>query len=274
MTRQLNTPTDRGYSLVMGTLAVIGLCILIVPVIIVLLSSFTSSTVLKFPPPGFSLRWYEALLDPVRSRHVHVALSNSLWVALCATALAAVLATLAALALNRVSRPSARAMEAGFLSPLILPGLAFGLATLMYFSILGFRPSLNLLIAGHIVVIAPFIFRTTLASLTQLDPALHESSASLGAGRLYTFRRITLPIIAPGIAAGSFLAFVASMDNVPVSLFLSNARTNMLPIRMWGMMETTLDVRVAAMSGALIVVVLVLMIVMDRLTNLTRRMSM
>ncbi|WP_284178972.1 ABC transporter permease subunit [Rhabdaerophilum sp. SD176] len=274
MTRQLNTPTDRGYSLVMGTLAVIGLGILIVPVIIVLLSSFTSSTVLKFPPPGFSLRWYEALLDPVRSRHVHVALSNSLWVALSATALAAILATLAALALNRVSRPSARAMEAGFLSPLILPGLAFGLATLMYFSILGFRPSLNLLIAGHIVVIAPFIFRTTLASLTQLDPALHESSASLGAGRLYTFRRITLPIIAPGIAAGAFLAFVASMDNVPVSLFLSNARTNMLPIRMWGMMETTLDVRVAAMSGALIVVVLVLMIVMDRLTNLTRRMSM
>jgi putative spermidine/putrescine transport system permease protein len=274
MTRQLNTPMDRTYSLVMGTLAVIGLAILIVPVVIVLLSSFTSSTVLKFPPPGFSLRWYEALLDPTRSRHVHVALSNSLWVALMATALAAILATLAALALNRASRASARALEAGFLSPLILPGLAFGLATLMYFSILGFRPSLNLLIAGHIVVIAPFIFRTTLASLTQLDPALHESSASLGAGRFYTFRRITLPIIAPGIAAGAFLAFVASMDNVPVSLFLSNARTNMLPIRMWGMMETTLDVRVAAMSGALIVVVLALMIVMDRLTNLTRRMSM
>ncbi|MBN8535190.1 MAG: ABC transporter permease [Rhizobiales bacterium] len=274
MARQLNTPSDRAYGLVMGLLAIVGLAILIVPVLIVLVSSFTSSTVLKFPPPGFSLRWYEALLDPGRSRHVHVALWNSLWVAAFATAIGAVLATLAALALNRANRASARAVEAGFLSPLILPGLAFGLATLMYFSILGFRPSLNLLIAGHIVVIAPFIFRTTLASLTQLDPALHESSASLGAGRFYTFRRITLPIIAPGIAAGSFLAFVSSMDNVPVSLFLATARTNMLPIRMWGMMETTLDVRVAAMSGALIVVVLILMIVMDRLTNLTRRMSM
>lgn len=274
MARQLNTPTDRTYSFMMIALAVIGLAILVVPVLIVLGISFTSSNVIKFPPPGFSLRWYEALLDPSRSRHVHVALWNSLWVAGFATAIGAVLATLAALALNRANRASARAIEAGFLSPLILPGLAFGLATLMYFSILGFRPSLNLLIAGHIVVIAPFIFRTTLASLTQLDPALHESSASLGAGRLYTFRRITLPIIAPGIGAGAFLAFVASMDNVPVSLFLSNARTNMLPIRMWGMMETTLDVRVAAMSGAMIVVVLVLMIVMDRLTNLTRRMSM
>ncbi len=218
MARQLNTAPDRAYSLVMGTLAIIGLSILVVPVLIVLGISFTSSNVIKFPPPGLSFRWYEALLDPVRSRHVHVALWNSLWVAAFATAIGAVLATLAALALNRASRASARAVEAGFLSPLILPGLAFGLATLMYFSILGFRPSLNLLIAGHIVVIAPFIFRTTLASLTQLDPALHESSASLGAGRFYTFRRITLPIIAPGIAAGSFLAFVSSMDNVPVSL--------------------------------------------------------
>ncbi len=180
MARQLNTAPDRAYSFVMGALAVIGLSILVVPVLIVLGISFTSSNVIKFPPPGLSFRWYEALLDPVRSRHVHVALWNSLWVAAFATAIGAVLATLAALALNRASRASARAVEAGFLSPLILPGLAFGLATLMYFSILGFRPSLNLLIAGHIVVIAPFIFRTTLASLTQLDPALHESSASLG----------------------------------------------------------------------------------------------
>jgi putative spermidine/putrescine transport system permease protein len=123
------------------------------------------------------------------------------------------------------------------------------------------------------VVISPFVFRTTLASLTQLDPSLLESSASLGASRFYTFRRITLPIIAPGVAAGAFLAFIASIDNVPVSLFLSNARTSMLPIRMWGMMESTLDVRVAAISGVLIAVILILMIVMDRLVGLTRRMG-
>jgi putative spermidine/putrescine transport system permease protein len=164
-------------------------------------------------------------------------------------------------------------LEAAFLSPLILPSLAYGLATLMFFALLGLRPSLTHLIGGHLVVIAPFIFRTTLATITQLDPALIESSASLGAGRFMTFRRITLPLIAPGIFAGAFLAFVASMDNVPVSLFLSNARTDMLPIRMWGMMESTLDVRVAAVSGVLILVILVLMFVMDRLTGLTRRMS-
>src|SRR5207245_1710663 len=83
----------------------------------------------------------------------------------------------------------------------------------------------------------------TSASMSQLDPALLESSASLGAGWLYTFRRVTLPVIAPGIAAGAFLAFVASLDNVPVSLFLAGPRSDLLPIRMWGMMDSILGVR-------------------------------
>lgn len=270
-TRQ--TLADRSYGLTIGLLAGLALLILVGPVLIVLVTSFTTSAALRFPPPDFSTRWYEALFDVARSAHIHRAAGNSLWVAGMATLVASLLAVAAALSVARVNRPAARALEASFLSPLVLPTLAYGLATLMFFSMLGLRPSLNHLIAGHMIVIAPFVFRTTLASLTQFDPALLESSASLGAGRLYTFRRVTLPIIAPGIAAGAFLAFIASMDNVPVSLFLSTARTDMLPIRMWGMMESTLDVRVAAVSGVLIAATLVLMIVMDRLTGLTKRMS-
>lgn len=272
MARRSNI-ADRSYVVVVGTLATVAVLVLVAPVAIVLLTSFTTSQSLKFPPPGFSTLWYEALFDPVRSRHIHTAAWNSLTVAAAATLSATIAAVLAALAITRVRTPSARGLEAGFLSPLILPTLAYGLATLMFFTLLGQRPSLLLLTIGHLVVIAPFVFRTSLASLTQLDPALIEGSMSLGAGRLYTFRRITLPIIAPGVIAGAFLAFVASLDNVPVSLFLSNARTDMLPIRMWGMMESTLDVRVAAVSGVLIAVVLVTMIVLERLVGLTRRMS-
>jgi putative spermidine/putrescine transport system permease protein len=159
------------------------------------------------------------------------------------------------------------------MSPLILPGIAFGLAALMYFSLLGIRPSLALIVIGHFVMIVPFVLRTTLASLTQLDPSLIECSASLGATRLYTFRRITLPVIMPGIAAGTFMAFMASVDNVPVSLFLSGPKSDMLPIRLWGMMESTLDVRVAAVSGVLIISVLILMLLMERLTGLSQRIK-
>ena len=79
-------------------------------------------------------------------------------------------------------------------------------------------------------------------------------------------------MILPGMAAGAFLAFMASMDNVPISLFLSGPRTDMLPIRLWGMIESTLDVRVAAVSGVMTVTVLILMLVMERLVGLTRRM--
>jgi putative spermidine/putrescine transport system permease protein len=263
---------DLSYTVTITALAVLALVILLGPVVVVLITSFTTAASLKFPPPDLSWKWYEALLDPIRSRHIHTAASNSLYVATWATALATVGAVLAALALARTRGVTARSLEATFLAPLILPTLAYGFATLMFFSLLGWRPSLSLLIIGHGIVIAPFVFRTTLASLTQLDPALLESSASLGASRFFTFRTVTLPIIAPGILAGAFLAFIASLDNVPVSLFLSNARTDMLPIRMWGMMEATLDVRVAAVSGVLISAVVILMIVMERAVGLTRRM--
>ncbi len=110
------------------------------------------------------------------------------------------------------------------------------------------------------------------ASLSQLDPALNDSSQSLGASWFYTLRRVTLPLIAPGIFAGAFLAFMASIDNVPVSLFLSTARTDMLPIRMWGMMESTLDPRIAAVSGVLITAAFLLMLIMEWTVGLTRRM--
>ncbi|MGF1651319.1 MAG: ABC transporter permease [Hyphomicrobiaceae bacterium] len=267
------TLSDVSHDLTIGALATVGLVVLVGPVIVVLMTSLSTSQALKFPPPGFSLQWYEALFDVSRSRHIHVAAWNSLTVALWATTAATILSVLAAVSIARVRTSSARALEAAFLAPLILPTIAYGLAALMFFSLLGYRPSLLLLTIGHLVVIAPFIFRTTLASLSQLDPVLIEGSASLGANQAYTFRRVTLPIIAPGIVAGAFLAFVNSLDNVPVSLFLTNARTDMLPIRMWGMIESTLDVRVAAISGLLIVCVLVLMIVLDRLVGLTRRIS-
>jgi putative spermidine/putrescine transport system permease protein len=264
--------SDLGYSVVVGILAGLGFLILVGPVVIVLLTSFTEGRSIKFPPSGLSLQWYQLLFDPVRSAPIQRAALNSLAVAAVTMLAATLLATLASVALARRSGRWVRALDTFFMSPMILPMLAYGLAALMYFTLLGFRPSLPLIMLGHLVVVAPLVLRTTSASMSQLDPALLESSASLGGGWFYTFRRVTLPVIAPGIAAGAFLAFVASLDNVPVSLFLAGPRSDMLPIRMWGMMESTLDVRVAAVSGVLIATVLALMLVMERVAGLTRRL--
>ena len=87
-----------------------------------------------------------------------------------------------------------------------------------------------------------------------------------------TFRRITLPLIASGVSAGGFLAFMASFDNVPVSLFLADERTEMLPIHLWQQIETNLDVRTAAASGLIVIATLVLMALAERFAGLTRQM--
>jgi putative spermidine/putrescine transport system permease protein len=142
----------------------------------------------------------------------------------------------------------------------------------MYFSLVGVPLSLATLILGHVAVCMPFVLRTTSASLMQLDPSLVDASFSLGAGRFYTFRRVTLPMIGRGIAAGGFLAFIASFDNVPVSLFLADARTEVLPIHLWEIIETDLDVRTAAASGVLIVLSLALMIAAERFAGLSKQL--
>ena len=264
---------DLVYYAVIGLLAACALVILVGPVLIALVTSFTASAALKFPPTALSLRWYGALIDPVLSGHIHRAALNSLIVAAAATALSACIAVPGALALRALDPRWSAPLDTLFMSPMVLPMLAYGLAALIFFSWMSLRPSLVTLIIGHTIVVLPLVLRTTTASLIQLDRALLESSESLGASAWFTFRRTTLPLIAPGVLAGAFLAFVLSFDNVPVSLFLSSVNTDMLPVRMWGMMESSLDVRVAAISGVLIVVTIASTVAMERLVGIARRLA-
>ena len=255
--------------LVFGALAAIAIVFLVGPTVIMLLTSFTASQSLKFPPDGLSLRWYAALLD---ADQMQAAAWNSLVVAFWTTALSVVLGTAAALGIARSRSPLARACDVLFVSPLLLPALAFGFAALIFIHRLGFAPSIPFLVLGHTVVCVPFVLRTTIAALSQLDHALLDASQSLGAGGWRTFRRVTLPLIAPGLGAGAFLAFMASFDNVPVSLFLADERSEMLPIHLWQQIETNLDVRTAAVSGLIVMFTLILMLLAERLAGLTRQM--
>lgn len=253
----------------MWGLATLAFLLLMMPSLVVIVVSFTSGYSLKFPPPGYSFRWYVSLLD---AWQLHFAAGNSLKIAVWTTALSVLLGVPAALAISRSPTARARVLDSLFMSPLVLPALSFGLAALMFFSLIGLPVSPLTLIIGHVIVCVPFVLRTTIASIAQLEFSLLESSASLGASRFYTFRRITLPLIRPGIIAGAFIAFMSSFDNVPVSLFLRDARTDMLPIRMWQDLEGKLDVSIAAVSGVMIVVTLSLMMLMERVAGLSRRL--
>jgi putative spermidine/putrescine transport system permease protein len=256
--------------IVFGTLAAIALVFLVAPTIIVLLTSFTASESLKFPPAGYSLRWYRALLD---ADQMQAAAWNSTIVAVWTTIVSVVLGTAGALAIARSDARWARVCDVLFMSPLILPALAFGFAALVYIHLLGFEPSIPFLIVGHVVVCVPFVLRTTIAALAQLDAALLDASASLGATRWMTFRRVTLPLIGRGIGAGAFLAFMASFDNVPVSLFLADERTEVLPIHLWQQIDTNLDVRTAAVSGLIVIATIALMVLAERFAGLSRQLA-
>ncbi len=255
--------------LVFAALTVVAMVFLVAPTLIVLITSFTASESLRFPPPGLSLRWYVALLDADQMRR---AAWNSVTVAAWTTLISVVLGTTASIGIARSRAAWVRTCDVLFMSPLLLPALAFGFAALVYIYKLGFSPSLPILVLGHVIVCVPFILRTTVASLSQLDPALLDASASLGAGSWMTFRRVTLPLIAPGIGSGAFLAFMASFDNVPVSLFLADERNEMLPIHLWQQIDTNLDVRTAAASGLIVIFTLALMLLAERFAGLTQKM--
>ena len=258
------------FALVFGLTGSVAVLLLIAPTVIVLITSFTSAYSLRVPPPGYSARWYLALWND--SPEIVAAAQLSLEVAAIATAVATVLAVAGALALARRGAAWARVLDAVFMSPLMLPTLALGLALLVLFNLLGTGLSRTTLVIGHVAICAPYILRTTSASLLQLDPALLDSARSLGGSPWFTFRTVTLPLIAPGIAAGAFIAFMASFDNVAVSLFLSDARSELLPIRMWHIIESNLDVRAAATSGVLIGASVVLMLILERLTGVSRHL--
>jgi putative spermidine/putrescine transport system permease protein len=260
---------SRSFDFVFGVVGVLAILLLTLPAVVVVIMSFTDAHTLRFPPPAYSLRWYSALLE---SEDILGAAVKSFWIATAATGAAVAFGVPAALYLARSRSKTARALDNFFMAPLILPALAFGLALVVLITNAGFPLSIYTLIIGHVVVCVPLVLRTTLASLARLDTAALESSESLGASRLYTFRRVTLPSIRTGILAGAFIAFLSSFDNIPVSLFLSDARTVVLPIRMWQLIENNLDVRVASVSGVILIVTIVLVAVMDRLVGLNRHL--
>jgi putative spermidine/putrescine transport system permease protein len=249
--------------------AIFAMVFLIAPTIIVLITSLTPSESLKFPPPGLSLRWYYALLDADQMQR---AAWNSLVIAIWTTLISVVLGTATSIGIARSKSKWVRVSDMLFMSPLLLPALAFGFAALVYINKLGLSPSIPLLVLGHVIVCVPFVLRTTIASLSQLDPALLDASHSLGASQWMTFRRVTLPLIAPGLGSGAFLAFMASFDNIPVSLFLADERTEVLPIHLWQQIETNLDVRTAAASGVIVIFTIVLMLIAERMAGFTQQM--
>ena len=243
-------------------LAVLGLLTvlyLIAPTLVIVPMSFTQARILSFPPEGFSVEWYERILT---DRQWSTALVSSMQVATLTTILSTVLGTLAALALTRGRFPGRTAVNGLVLAPLIVPVVIIAIGMFSLYVRWRLAGSLVGLVLAHSALAVPFVVVSVSASLSTMDRNLEMAAANLGANPRQAFRRVTLPIILPGVIAGAIFAFISSWDEVVVALFLTSARFRTLPVEMWEQVRQAVDPTVAAVATTLFVVTTVLLLVL------------
>jgi len=241
---------------------------LLVPLLVACLLSFDDRSFLgPFPPTQFSTRWYRALLDNPAYLD---GFQTSLQVALLAAGLATLVGTAAALALVDPRLLGRGVLEAAFLSPKFVPSVVIGFSLLVFTARLGLFDPLLRLVLGHTIITLPFTLRAVLASLVGLRRSQVEAAMSLGASPGRALWDVAVPAARSGIVAGAALAFVLSFDEVAVSLFLSDAFTQTLPIALVAEMRANLNLSIAAVSTLFLGAVLLLLVVLDRTLGLER----
>lgn len=240
---------------------------LALPVLVIVLSAFSPEPYPQFPPQGFSLRWFSALLEDD-------GWTQSLWISLVllviVTPITVVLGTFAAWSLARLDFRYREALQAFILSPLMIPQVVLGIALLYVLTAAGIAGMISGLVIGHAVVALPYVVRTVSVSLAAADKRLEAVSMSLGAGRWYTFRHVTLPLIKPGIMAGAVFAAVTSFGEVSISLFLTGPDTITVPVRVFNYVDQTFDPTVNAISVIFIVVAVLILMVIEKTIGLVK----
>ncbi|NBW73183.1 MAG: ABC transporter permease [Microbacteriaceae bacterium] len=198
------------------------------PLLVVLINSFNSSINMKWPPPSFTLIWWQ---KASQSAGLLDALFTSLTVAAAATIIALVLGTLLAMALSRYKFFGRNAVSLMIILPIALPGIVTGIALNNAFrTILGFQLSMITLIIAHATFCIVTVYNNALARLNRMGKNMEEASADLGAGVFTTFRLVTLPQMLSALVAGGLLAFGLSFDEIIVTTFTAGGGTETLPI--------------------------------------------
>jgi putative spermidine/putrescine transport system permease protein len=240
---------------------------MLAPLLIVCVVAFTPEGYLSLPTRGPSLRWFRAIFDyPEFIR----AFRDSLWLAALSSTIAIMLAVPAALAIARYRFPGREAITALFMSPLMVPHVVLGIAFLRFFTQIGISGTFVGLVLSHIIVIIPFALRLVLAASYGIDRRIEHAAISLGAGTATVFRRVTLPLILPGVVSGWLLAAINSFDEVTMTVFIASPATVTLPVRMFLYIQDNIDPLIAAVSACLIAMTAVLLFALDRLFGLDR----
>lgn len=243
-----------GLRLWVGAVAVL----LIAPTLVVIPMSFTAGQTFEFPPSEWSLRWYEEFFS---SAEWMTSLLTSVQVGLLVAVLATVLGVAAAFGLDRTRWRGLGAVRSAMMAPMIVPGIVVAVA--IYGAFLRWQLNGTLLgfVLAHTVLAVPFVVTTVATSLAGYDRTVETASASLGANWGTTFLRVTLPLVLPGVAAGFVFAFVTSLDEVVVALFLQTPDIRTLPVQMYDAITLDIDPTIAAASSLIVVATTIILLI-------------
>jgi putative spermidine/putrescine transport system permease protein len=246
------------------------LAFLIAPVLAIIPLSFNAGSYFSYPMSGYSLRWYEkALLDPDWQR----AFLNSLGIGAMATLVATILGTFAALGLSRPSFPWRSVIMPLLISPMIIPVVVVAVGFYLVFAPLGLTNSYAGVVLAHAALGTPFVVITVTASLLSFDRNLLRAAAGLGAASWTAFRRVTLPLVSPGVATGAIFAFATSFDEVVVILFIGGPAQRTVPRQMWSGIREAIDPSILAIATLLTVFAIALFVTINWLWGRTAAQS-
>lgn len=261
-------------------IAYLGFCalvfaFLIAPILVIVPLSFNAEPyftftegMLRLDADAWSLRWYRQIVeDEEWSR----ALANSLFIGVSATVLATALGTLAALGLSNPAMPARRFATGLLISPMVTPVIISAAGMFFFYSNLGLAQTHLGLILAHAALGTPFVVITVTATLAGYDQNLSRAAASMGAGPLTVFRRVQLPLIAPGVVSGGIFAFAASFDEVVVVLFMGGIEQRTIPRQMWSGIREEISPAILAVAVFLIVFAVLFLLTVEWLRRRNAR---
>lgn len=257
------------HTILFWTAALLTTAFLLAPTVFVFVVAFSSDRFITFPPSGLTLNWFTRIGPEFVS-----AATVSVELGLVAMLASVGLGVPAALALVRANLPGTYGIDAIVRSPLQIPNVVVGIAFLQYYRLLVVSFDLQLLgtfaglLLAHCVITIPYMVSAVVSGLMQLDRNLEDAAYGLGCGPLRTFFEITLPLIRPAVFAGAFFAFLASFDNLPISLFLAIGGQTTLPVAMFFEAEFSNTPTLMAVSAAVTVFSAVAVVLFNCLVGL------
>ncbi len=268
--RGAKTRTEQVASVVLIVSAALVFFFLIAPILAIMPLSVNDSEFLTYPLRGFTTRWYEAVFSSDKWR---IAVVNSFLIGLPAAFVATVLGTLAAIGLSMADFRGKAAVTTLLLSPLVVPIVIVAVGLYFFFAPFGLTQSYTGLIIAHAALGAPFPVVTVSAALASFDRNLARAAASLGAPPLTVFRRVMLPLVAPGVAAGALFAFAISFDEVVTVLLLGAPHQRTIPREMFSGLRDSFNPTIAAVAVMLTLLAVVLLLIVELLRARSERMK-